>query len=179
MQNSEHGLSGPARISDWPSEITVASFQLNGSSAKFSGKLVPSAVRPGESAELSDNGVGRRSQSHLRLAERDALTGSKPTLIAIQTAGGLVPQPPTTSAVPKVDDSNPTFGIQRYHEGDVTWTQRIDVPKDAPPGEYPIVGLIGYQVCESGGQNTCEMPSAVRFAATLKVGSEHERRTRR
>ena len=68
------------------------------------------------------------------LADRDDKPGSKPTLIAIQTASGLLPQPPTTDAVPKVDDSVPAFGIMRYHEGDVTWTQKIDVPKNAPRG---------------------------------------------
>ena len=107
------------------------------------------------------------------LADRDAPTGSKPTLIAIQTAGGLLPHRPTTVAVPIVDNSDPKFGVMRYHEGDVTWTQKIEIPKDAPHGEYPIAGLIGYQVCESGG--TCEFPSAVRFATTLKVGPERSK----
>ena len=167
------------RLADWPLESaignpqsTVASFQLKGSSAKFSGQLIPAAVRPGESAELRITATVPEHYHIFALANRDAPTGSKPTLIAIQTAGGLLPQPPTTSAVPKIDSSNPAFGIQRYHEGAVTWAQKIEVPKNAPAGEYPIAGLIGYQVCESGGENTCEMPRAIRFAATLKIGAE-------
>ena len=65
----------------------------------------------------------------------------------------------------------PQFGVMRYHEGDVTWTQRIDVPKNAPPGEYPIAGLIGYQVCESGGP-------ALRVAARRAIRRHAEGRRR-
>ncbi len=168
-------------IEGWPlesanghSQSTVASYQPKGSSAKFSGRLVPSAVAPGESAELHITATVPEHAHIFALAERDATSGSKPTLIAIQTAGGLLPQPPSTDAVPIVDNSNPTFGVMRYHEGSVTWTQRIEVPKNAPLGEYAIAGLIGFQVCTSGGpgQNNCEMPAAVRFATTLKVAAE-------
>jgi thiol:disulfide interchange protein len=61
----------------------------------------------------------------------------------------------------------------RYHEGDVTWTQKIEVPASASDGEYPIEGLLGYQVCTTGpGQNTCEMPNAVRFSTNLTVGQQ-------
>jgi len=165
------------RMPDWPLEAveghaqaSVASFQLNGSSAKFSGQLIPSTVRPGETAEIRITASVPPKYHIYALAERDPQRGSKPTLIAIQTASGLVPQRPTTDAVPIVDNSIPSFGIQRYHEGNVTWTQRIEVPKDTPAGDYSIIGLLGYQVCESGG--SCELPSSVRFAATLQVGAE-------
>ena len=60
----------------------------------------------------------------------------------------------------------------QYHDAPVTWKLRFDVPQNAPTGDYPISGLIGYQVCEvaSDGGNVCELPQAVRFAGTLKVG---------
>jgi thiol:disulfide interchange protein len=174
----EGRLTSPdIRAEGWPLESaighpqsTVASFQSKNSAAKFSGKLVPSAVRPGESAELRITASVAPHNHIYALAERDAPLGSKPTLIAVQTASGLTVQPPATDAIPIVDNSIPAFGIQRYHEGDVTWTQKIEVPKNAASGDYPIVGLIGYQVCKSGGQ--CETPTAVRFATTLKVGDE-------
>ena len=172
------GAANPAiSIPEWPLEAVgghaqsgVGSFQLKLSSAKFSGQLIPSSVRPGESAEIHITASVPPKYHIYAFAERDAPTGSKPTLIAIQTASGLVPHQPTTDAVPIVDNSIPTFGVQRYHEGNVTWTQRIEVPKNTPPGDYSIVGLLGYQVCEAAG--SCEMPSSVRFAATLKVGAE-------
>ena len=70
----------------------------------------------------------------------------------------------------------PKFGVMQYHEGDVTWTQKIDVPKNAPPGEYPIAGLIGYQVCERSG-GTCEMPQrrAFRHHAEGRTRAQQDR----
>ena len=167
------------RIADWPRasavgqpNSTVANIQLNDSAAKFSGRLVPATVRPGESAELHITATLPPLAHIFAFADRDHIGGSKATLIALQTTSGLLPQLPTASAAPKVDNSDPQFGVMRYHEGDVTWTQRIDVPKNAPPGDYPLAGVLGYQVCMGGSQPSCEMPTAFRFAATLKVGAE-------
>jgi suppressor for copper-sensitivity B len=172
------GNSG-IHIADWPLESAlghaqsaVASYQVKNSSARFSGRLVPSSVAPGESAELHITASVPPHSHIFAFSERDNKPGSKPTLIAIQTASGLLPQPPTTDSKPIVDNSIPAFGIMRYHEGDVTWTQKIDVPKNAPPGDYPVAGLVGYQVCETGPDGgTCEMPQSIRFATTLKVGA--------
>jgi thiol:disulfide interchange protein len=163
------------RVPEWPLEsanghaqAAVASFQLKDSSAKFSGRLVPSTVRPGETAELHITATLPPHVHIYAIADRDlGKVGSKPTLIAIQTAGGLIPQRPSTDAVPIVV-SSPPLGEMRYHEGDVTWTQKITVPATAPAGDYAIAGLIGYQVCTS---ENCEMPASVRFATTLKVGA--------
>ncbi len=176
----ETQLPGAAiRIADWPKasaigqpNATVANIQLNDSAAKFSGRLVPATVRPGESAELHITATLPPLAHIFAFADRDHIGGSKATLIALQTTSGLLPQLPTASAAPKVDNSDPQFGVMRYHEGDVTWTQRIDVPKNAPPGDYPLAGVLGYQVCTGGSQASCEMPTAFRFAATLKVGAE-------
>ena len=67
------------QIADWPpasavghAQSTVASFQLKGSSAKFSGRLVPSAVRPGESAELHITATVPEHGHIYALADRDA-----------------------------------------------------------------------------------------------------------
>lgn len=168
------------RIADWPpasaighAQSTVASFQMKGSAVKLSGRLVPAAVRPGESAELHITASTPPGGHIYAFNERDLMKGTKPVLIALQSTGGLLPDRPTTDAQPKIDNSEPSFGPLKYHEGDVTWTQRIDVPKDAPAGEYPLVGLFGYQMCDySGGEGVCELPQAVRFAAKLTVGTE-------
>lgn len=177
------GAASGIHVADWPlpvvddhAQATVASFQFKGSAVKLSGRLVPASVRPGESAELHITATTPPGGHIYAYAERDAAAGTKPVLIAIQSAGGLLPQRPTTDAQPKVDNSEPVFGPMKYHEGDVTWTQRIQVPKDAPAGDYPISGLLGYQMCDySGGQGVCELPHAVRFAATLNVGPERSK----
>jgi suppressor for copper-sensitivity B len=167
------------RIANWPIEsaignpqATMGSFQSKGSAVKLSGQVVPSAVRAGESADLQITATMPANSHIYAHADRDPGVGTKPVLIAIQTTSGLVPHRPTTDAPTKVDNSIEQFGPLKYHEGTVTWTLRLDVPKNAPPGEYPILGLMGYQACESrpDGKGQCELPHAVRFAGTLKVG---------
>lgn len=168
------------RIADWPpasaighTQSSVASFQMKGSAVKLSGRLVPASVRAGESAELHITATTPPGGHIYAFNERDPMKGTKPVLIALQSTGGLLPERPTTDAQPKIDNSEPSFGPLKYHEGDVTWTQRIDVPKDAPAGEYPLAGLFGYQMCDySGGEGVCELPQAVRFATKLTVGLE-------
>lgn len=151
----------------------LAEYQPKSSAVKFTGRLVPSTVRPGESARVELTATLPESGRIYALADRDAKIGTKPMLFAVESASGLVPHRATTGAPVKVDDSIPQFGPMQYHEGQVTWTLRIDVPRDAPPGEYPINGLVGYQACEySSAGNICELPQALRFAATLKVGEQ-------
>jgi thiol:disulfide interchange protein len=139
---------------------------------KFSGQVVPAAVRPGESARIEITATLPKYGRIYALADRDARVGTKPVLIAVQGASGLIPHRATTGAPVKVDDSVPQLGRMEYHEGTVTWSLRVDVPRSAPPGEYPIDGLLGYQACEygAGGNNNCEFPQAVAFGAVLQVG---------
>ncbi|HEX3601195.1 MAG TPA: cytochrome c biogenesis protein CcdA [Lacipirellulaceae bacterium] len=168
------------RIADWPPKSaighpnsTVTSFQIKGSAAKFSGRLVPATVRPGESADLHITAMLPESSHIFTVADRDPSEGPKPTLIAEQVSSGLRLKRPTTNATAIVDNSSPVMGPVHYHQGEVTWTQLIEVPKNAPPGDYPIAGLIGYQVCDGPGDRAqCELPHAVQFATSLKVGSE-------
>jgi thiol:disulfide interchange protein len=151
---------------------TAGPFRPESSAVTFSGQVVPSTVRAGESARLEFTATlpkGSRIYAH---AVRDDRLGTKPVLIAIDRASGLLPKLPTTDAPVKSDSSVPQFGTMHYHEGKVTWTAVVDVPASAPRGEYPIAGLLGYQACEYGadGKNVCELPHAVRFDAVVRVG---------
>jgi suppressor for copper-sensitivity B len=151
-----------------------AEFQLESSAVKFRGQLVPSAVRPGESASLEFTAILPKGGRLYALADRDERVGTKPTLIAVESAAGLAAHRASTNSAVKVDDSVPQFGRMEYHEGTVTWTMPITVPADAKPGDYPIRGQIGYQACEYGqdGNNICELPNAIRFEANLQVGDK-------
>ena len=69
----------PTRIADWPpvsaighAQSAVASFQAKGSVAKFSGRLVPATVRPGESAELHITASVPEHAHIYALADRDS-----------------------------------------------------------------------------------------------------------
>jgi thiol:disulfide interchange protein len=157
----------PQAAVDW----SDGSIQLEDSAVKLRGEVVPSTAQPGDTAELKFTASlpeGSRIYAH---SDRDSQKGTKPVLIAIERASGLLPRRATTDAPMKIDNSVPQFGVMKYHEGDVTWTVPIDVPKNTPPGVYTIGGLLGYQSCghNEEGREFCESPQAVRFEATLSV----------
>jgi thiol:disulfide interchange protein len=148
-------------------------FQAKDSAVKLEGRINSSTVRPGESAELLITAIPPANGHLYALAARDNKIGTKPFLIAVESASGLVTHAATTDAPTKTENS-PVFGALIYHDAPVTWKLLIDVPKNATPGEYPISGMLGYQACEFNGpgNSTCELPRAVNFAGTLKVGDQ-------
>jgi len=153
---------------------TSGTYQSRASAVKLSGQIAPATVRPGESTQIELTAMlppGGRIYAH---ALRDERLGTKPVLIAVGRTSGLVPHQPVTHAAVKVDDSTPEMGPMKFHEGNATWTVRVDVPANAPPGEYPVQGLFGYQACEYGknGNGICELPQAVEFSGIVRVGSE-------
>jgi thiol:disulfide interchange protein len=150
----------------------VGSYQPANSAVKFRGELLPGTARAGDSADVVITATLPAGGRIYALADRDPARGTKPTLIALQTASGLVPHRPTTDAPIHVDDSVEQFGVMKYHQGTVTWKLRLDVPKTATAGSYPIRGLLGYQMCEYGGEgnNVCELPQALVFQGTVQVG---------
>jgi hypothetical protein len=158
---------------DFEAVWSSGNYQADSSAVKLSGQLVPATVRPGDSSELRITAAlpkGSRIYAH---ADRDNQKGTKPVLIAVERASGLLPRRATTDAPMKIDNSVPQMGVMKYHEGEVTWTVPIEVPKSAPPGDYTIDGLLGYQSCglNEDGKEFCEFPQSVRFQATLKVGN--------
>jgi suppressor for copper-sensitivity B len=152
------------------SQTQAGPFQLATSAVKLSGQIIPATVRPGESAVLEITATPPPTGHIYARADRDNKPGTKPAIFAIETSTGLLPHRPTTDAPTKTENS-PYFGALLYHDAPVTWKLRLDVPPNAKPGDYPISGLMGYQSCQyEEGKNTCETPSAVRFAGMLKVG---------
>ncbi len=151
---------------------TTGPFQLEGSAVKLAGRIVPSIVRPGESATLEITATPPPTGHIYARADRDNKPGTKPVIFAIESAAGLIPQRPATDASTKTEKT-PYFGDLQYHDAPVTWSIRLDVPASAKPGEYPISGFMGYQSCQTEeGKSTCERPSAVQFTGMLKVGNE-------
>ncbi len=150
----------------------IGAYQPQGSAVKLAGRLIPGSVQPGESAELEITATPSEHGHIYARADRDPQKGTKPALIAIETASGLVPHRATTDTPIKTETSQ-YLGALLYHDVPVTWKLRLEVPKDAKSGDYSISGLLGYQMCESGagGNGTCELPHAVRFTGVLKVGN--------
>ena len=157
-----------------PQSATAGSFKARNSGVQITGRVEPANVRPGETAQVIITATPPPSWHVYAYSPRDDKPGSKPTLIAFADTSGLIPNGAITEAQVNVDNSVPEFGAMRYHEGAVTWTARLDVPQDAPAGEYRFSGLVGYQACQksSAGMGTCEAPTAARFEGTLQVGTE-------
>jgi thiol:disulfide interchange protein len=144
-------------------------YRPQGSTVQIAGHIEPAVVQPGESARLVITATPPPRWHVYAHSLRDDKPGTKPTLIAIARADGLLPQVPTTDAPIKIDDSVKIFGPMRYHEGEVTWTLPLNVPPGAQLGEYRVGGLFGYQAC---GEGTCELAQAAQFAGTVRVGNE-------
>ncbi|HVT30979.1 MAG TPA: hypothetical protein VHE81_23440, partial [Lacipirellulaceae bacterium] len=146
---------------------TTGAYQPPNSDLKLSGRIAPGVVKPGESATIEITATPPEHWHIYAHADRDTGIGSKPTLIAIETSSGLLPHRAATKIPIKVEPATQYFPEQRYHDSPVTWKLRLDVPKSAAAGNYPIAGLFGYQICETG--SSCERPNAARFSGTLKV----------
>jgi thiol:disulfide interchange protein len=153
---------------------TAGIFKARNSVVEITGRLEPAAVRPGESTYVIITATPPPDWHVYAYSPRDNKPGSKPTLIGFANTSGLIPNGAITDAQVNVDNSVPGFGPMRYHEGAVTWTARLDVPKIAPTGSYRFDGLVGYQACQkaANGLGTCEPPTAARFEGTLQVGTE-------
>jgi suppressor for copper-sensitivity B len=165
----ELDLTAPAAAA---TSRAVTNYQPEGSEVKISGRLIPGVTRPGDLTRLEITLTPAPNWHIYAYADRDDHPGSKPTLIAFEQLSGLKAARPATGAAVTTDSSIAEFGTMRYHKGAVTWEIPLDVQADTKPGEYPISGVIGFQACEtrSDGLGSCELPKAVKFTATLRVG---------
>jgi thiol:disulfide interchange protein/DsbC/DsbD-like thiol-disulfide interchange protein len=156
------------------SSVPSGMYQAEGSEVKLTGALGPSVVAPGGTAILTLTATPANGWHIYAWADRDDGRGSKPTLIKFDPRPGLVAGEPTTDAVINTDNSVPEFGSMRFHEGPVTWKIPIKVAADAKAGRYDLSGLIGYQACETRGDNmgSCELPKGARFRGAIDVGGD-------
>ncbi len=149
---------------------SVASYTDPNQHVTLSGRIEPQNVAPGGQAKLIIEATPALHWHIYELANTDSGSlGNKPTLIVLTNTSGL---PFTrTSASSQAIEGEPLFEgaqPQRYHEGSVAWTTTIRIPKDARPGQYPISGSIGYQVCQA---NTCDLPRGAKFDGTIVVSA--------
>jgi suppressor for copper-sensitivity B len=169
------GGSGAAGSRDTQAVSGPGVFRAANSSVTLYGRLEPAAVRPGQWAQLVIKAEMKPSWHVYAYAPRDNQPGSKPTLITLDDTSGLVVHRPiTTAPIVEQDETAIGFGVMRFHEGEVTWRIRVDVPPDTRPGDYPLAGYVAYQACQIGpdGMGVCEFPTGARFATTLQVGNQ-------
>ncbi len=139
-------------------------FRDEGSAVEWKLRLVPPQVAPGEVAQLEITATPDQGY-HVYVAATDDRNFA--TNFVLTRKGPLEASPPEPSDKPITGEA--IAGMeQRYHEGKVTWTIPLRVPKQTPPGGYPIEGLVGYQACTD---SSCLMPRALQFSGVLQVGT--------
>jgi thiol:disulfide interchange protein len=96
---------------------------------------------------------------------------SKPTLLLLTDHPDWTVTGPTASVEPGTHVTQDRR-MERYYDQPVAWTFRLQVPKDAKPGKFPITGMIGYQACRSGANGVCDMPLAAQFNGTIEIAAD-------
>lgn len=153
-----------------PTEPTAAGDQesaageFRGQDVKFRGSLSPKVATPGGKVRLAITAEPAEGWHIYALSDKPTASGSKPTLLVLTQTAGLNLGPAVASEAPTLDPQN---GIGE-HDGKVTWTVELSVPRDAKSGPIKIEGLLGYQVCL--GAERCNQPTGLEFAGTLAIG---------
>ena len=136
----------------------------------ISGRLLNPVVKPGESATLEitakmDEGWHVYAFEKSKREESISL----PTMLVFEKSGDWAFSEPTASGEPiehEVVVADQSV-LQRYHEGEVTWTVKLTPPKDATSGKFNLGGKFVYQLCDEG---SCDAPTVADFTIPIKVG---------
>jgi thiol:disulfide interchange protein/DsbC/DsbD-like thiol-disulfide interchange protein len=166
-----HSFAFTAGLSDaQAAPASVGTYSDANHHITLTGRLEPPTAAPGGQVKLVVEAEPAQGWHVYELANRDTgALGYKPTLIVLTNTSGF-PFSRTIADNKAVEGESvlPGEPPQRYHDGRVAWTTVINIPKDARPGQYPIAGTIGYQVCT--GQN-CDLPRGARFEGTLVISA--------
>ena len=149
---------------------SVANYSDPNGHVTLSGRIEPQNVAPGGKAKLIITASPAEHWHIYEMARKDPeALGNKPTLIVLTNTSGFGFT--RTRADSKAVEGEPLFeGATplRYYEARVAWTTTIKIPRDAKPGQYPIDGVIGYQVCTA---STCDLPRGANFSGTIVVSA--------
>ncbi len=138
-----------------PSKATYEHRQ-NGNSgpiiATWKASLTPKQAKPGDTVKLTVE-VDLKSGWHVYSPNQKlAKDGTGPEAVGIRFGdiGSLQAVSPFRGPEPHAVDSEAWEGLKElHHEGHIAWTKEFVVPKDAAPGEIPINGGVGYQICSA------------------------------
>jgi suppressor for copper-sensitivity B len=141
----------------------ASEFREKNSVVVWKGQLANSVVAPGGKTELQLTAI---PDEGFHVYEATTTSKMNATNFVLTQLSGLKAFEPQTYNAVITQESSDGLPALSYHEGNVTWSIPILVPKDAQVGEYAIEGLVGYQACT---ETSCRQPLGVRFVGTLKV----------
>ncbi len=167
-------LAFEAELKQQPSTAVAAvEFPVPNTHATLRGYLEPRVATPGSMVNLIITADMPAGWHIYERAETDPKAlGNKPTLIALSNTSGFNRK--STTADGKLITPHATKpgepAMLPFYEGQVKWTIPIVIPADAPPGQFPIEGIIGLQTCFKDA--SCDMPKAARFSGSIEVAAE-------
>jgi len=149
--------------------FTDAPYRPAGKAVVVRGHLAQAAARPGQVVDLVLTVEPQDGWHIAPLKGRFTDVTSKPTVIAYENLGPLGVGKPSTDSEPvlKREKIGDLELVDRYFDQAVTWTMPVTVQADAKPGEYPIQGVVAFQLCKDSCTDV-----AARFRAVLKVGGD-------
>lgn len=151
---------------DYKIEGQMGDYTTEGGHGIFTGKFEPSKVEPGDEITVTLSFKPKGNYHIYAYSPTDSTIGYKSTQIALaEVTPWLAMQPKTEN--PIIEKALiEGFPPVRYHDGVTTWKFTVQVPIDAVPGKYPLVGYVGYQTCTD---TTCDRPSAAKFEGIVQV----------
>ena len=134
----------------------------------ISGRLLNPVVKPGESATLEITAKMDEGW-HVYVFEKSKREKaiSEPTMLVFEKSGDWAFSEPTPSSEPIEHELAELNLLQRYHEGEVTWTVQLTPPKDATSGKFNLGGKLLYQLCDAG---SCDAPTVADFNVPIEIG---------
>ncbi len=156
---------------DYKIKGSMGDYKTEGGHGVLSGKFEPATVEPGDEVTVTLNFKPTGDYHIYAYSPTDSTIGYKSTQIALgEETPWLAGQAKTQNPIVKkalIDGFPPVL----YHKGETTWKFTVQVPIDAVPGKYPLVGYIGYQTCTD---TTCDRPSAAMFEGVVQVGEKEK-----
>ncbi|MBI3468113.1 MAG: thioredoxin family protein, partial [Planctomycetes bacterium] len=135
--------------------------------AKFAFWAEPAKIVPGGALKLHVQAQVDEPWHIYSNTMKQAAAGPRPTVISLNQTAGLKSLSEFRSDKPPTKSRDPDEGTDiEYHEGEVTWTQVLKVPKDLKPGTYTLKGSINHMLCKEG---LCLPPLTVSFDVAIEV----------
>ncbi len=159
------GLQAIAYAADPKPKLKDSRAESRPTQVEVTTKIEPKQAKPGQTVTLSVTAKVDFGWHIYAYNEKQPDDGPKVTQFDLFDTDGLTAQGNWTADQPATKKKEPAFPelpFVEYHEGEVTWTRKLQIPADAAPGKKSIKVQASYQICSD--QN-CSFPGRWTLAA--------------
>jgi len=143
-----------------------SSYQGENVNAEIRGWIEPGTTTPGSKVKLVLEAIPESGRYIYALGDTVADTSKPPTLIVVTEASGLEVGPTVANLAPTTIPATEYSQAREAYKKPVQWTTEFTIPADAKNGNYKVVGVMGYQTCNS---DSCDVPHSATFEAVIHV----------